>query len=607
MRTPLAAASLAAALAVGSMLAASPVARPVAAGDTIPPKDDRMAWWRNARFGMFIHWGLYAIPAGEWHGKKDKGAGEWILNGLQIDPVEYEKELLPKFNPTKFDPKEWARMAKEAGMGYVVITTKHHDGFALWDSKVSDYTVMHTPFKRDIMKELSEAVRGEGLQMCWYHSIMDWHHPDYLPHRAWDKRPTDPNSFPRYVDYMDAQLRELLTNYGKIGILWFDGEWESTWNHDWGKRTDDLVRSLQPSIIVNNRVDSGRAGMAGFSKDELARGDYGTPEQTIPPNGMPGKDWETCMTMNDTWGYKVADINWKTSQVLIRMLCDIASKGGNFLLNVGPMPDGSFPPESVERLHNIGLWMKTNHEAIVGTTASPFPRKFDWGCVTQKPGPTISGRETTYLYLMVFQWPKGNEMRIPGINNDPLSAQVLGATMHCTTVRSGESIVIKGMHGDSDENATVIRLQVVGKPDVEPFYILPAADGSISLDAADATTTGSIQYEERFRNLGWWNDLGSVASWSVKARLPGEYDAAIEYSADKGCGGELAWEVLREGGRNNAGGASLPARSGWGDFGTIPIGRVHIPAGPSEFRLRAKAKSGDSFANVRRIVLTPAK
>ena len=179
----------------------------------------------------------------------------------------------------KFDAKEWADLARDAGMGYVVITTKHHDGFALWDSKASEYDVMASPFKRDIMKELSDAVRADGLTMCWYHSIMDWHHPDYLPRREWDKRPADPTSYPRYVEYMHAQLRELLTNYGPIGILWFDGEWENTWNHDLGKRTDDFVRSLQPAIIVNNRVDTGRAGMEGFSADEKSRGDYGTPEQ----------------------------------------------------------------------------------------------------------------------------------------------------------------------------------------------------------------------------------------------------------------------------------------------------------------------------------------
>ena len=356
------------------------------------------------------------------------------------------RSLLPKFNPTKFDPKAWARMAKEAGMGYVVITTKHHDGFALWDSKVSDYTVMHTPFKRDVMKELSEAVRGEGMQMCWYHSIMDWHHPDYVPRRAWDKRPSDPKSFPRYVQYMDAQLRELLTNYGKIGILWFDGEWENTWNHDWGKKTDDLVRSLQPSIIVNNRVDSGRAGMEGFTKDEHARGDYGTPEQTIPANGMPGKDWETCMTMNDTWGYKSSDEHWKSSTTLIRMLCDIASKGGTFLLNVGPRADGTIPPASVERLHRMGEWMRVNGSAIHGTDASPFPRKFPWGRVTRAAG-TGSGAPGTTLNLIVFEWPKDGILHLPGIGNQPLpGATVLGAPGRAPKVsRDDAGIVVTGI------------------------------------------------------------------------------------------------------------------------------------------------------------------
>ncbi|MCX5640240.1 MAG: alpha-L-fucosidase [Planctomycetota bacterium] len=344
MRTSIAAAS--AALVLGSMLAASSAVNvpPTSLKETPAERNERMSWWRSARFGMFIHFGLYSTPAGMWDGKEVGGAGEWLLQTGKIDPIIYEKTLLPQFNPVKFDAKQWADIARDAGMQYVVITTKHHDGFALWNSEVSEYDVMATPFKRDIMKELSEAVRADGMQMCWYHSIMDWHHPDYLPRRPWDKRPEDPQSYPRYVNYMQAQLKEILTNYGKIGIVWFDGEWEDTWNHTWGKNTDNFVRGIQPQIIVNNRVDSGRAGMDGFSKDEASRGDYGTPEQTIPPNGMPGKDWETCMTMNDTWGFKTSDHNWKDPQELIRMLCDIASKGGNFLLNVGPRGDGTAVP-----------------------------------------------------------------------------------------------------------------------------------------------------------------------------------------------------------------------------------------------------------------------
>lgn len=604
MRTPIASASVVGLIA--SMLAASGA---VHAPPAVPPKDERLGWWRDARFGMFIHFGLYSTPAGTWDGKPVGGVGEWLLQNAKIDPIVYERTLLPQFNPTKFDAREWARIAKDAGMGYVVITTKHHDGFALWDSASSDYDVMATPFRRDIMKELSEAVNAEGMRMCWYHSIMDWHHPDYQPRREWDRRPVDPASFPRYVDYMHAQLRELLTKYGDIGILWFDGEWEGTWNHDWGKKTDDFVRSLQPRIIVNNRVDSGRAGMEGFTADEHARGDYGTPEQTIPPNGMPGKDWETCMTMNDTWGYKASDANWKSARTMIRMLCDIASKGGNFLLNVGPKGDGTIPAESVERLKRMGEWMRTNGDAIRGTAASPFPKQFPWGRITQGVGPT-SGRPSTTLNLLVFEWPKDGTLRLPGIGNEVIPwASVLGAPDRKPAVtRDAGGIVVSNIGAAPvDDDATVVRIAIAGLPQVEPFAVRPSADGSIACMAADALVTGSIQYEDRFANLGWWRDMASTASWPIALPSKGTFDATIDYAASAECGGTGEWQVRIDGKPVATGMVELPGRGGWGDFTTVPLGRIALPAGKCEVLVKASRKAGDSFINLRRIDLRPAK
>lgn len=295
-------------------------------------RDARMRWWQEARFGLFIHWGLYAVPAGEWKSTTDHG--EWIRTTAQIPLEEYDK-FVHQFNPAKFNPDEWVRIAKDAGMKYIVITSKHHDGFCLFDSKYTDFDVTSTPFKRDIMKELSEACRKQGIKMCWYHSIMDWHHPDYLPRREWEKdRSTEGADFDRYVQHMKNQLKELVTNYGEIGVLWFDGEWESTWNTKYGRDLYNYVRNLQPNIIINNRVGAGRSGMEGFTKEGEFSSDFGTPEQEIPATGLPGVDWETCMTMNDHWGYNSHDQNWKSAKDLIQMLADIASKGGNFLLNV---------------------------------------------------------------------------------------------------------------------------------------------------------------------------------------------------------------------------------------------------------------------------------
>ena len=300
-----------------------------------------MAWWREARFGLFIHWGLYAIPGGEWDGRTDYG--EWIRHTGRV-PIGTYEQFKGRFNPTRFDPDAWVRLAKQAGMKYIVITTKHHDGFALFDSRNTDWDVMSTPYGRDVIAQLAAACAREGLRLGLYYSIMDWHPPDYLPRRDWEEaaRPPAAADFERYVAFMKGQLRELLTHYGPIGVLWFDGQWEGTWTNERGRDLYAFVRSLQPTIIVNNRV--GRAGGDfGLNRDQGQVGDFGTPEQEIPATGLPGVDWETCMTMNRNWGYNRADKAFKSETDLILKLVDIASKGGNFLLNVGPTADGEFP------------------------------------------------------------------------------------------------------------------------------------------------------------------------------------------------------------------------------------------------------------------------
>ena len=334
-------------------------------GETKAAKDARMEWWREARFGMFIHWGLYAVPAGVY-GDKNTYA-EWIMTSANIPVEEYEK-YVDQFNPVKFDADKWVSMAKDAGMKYVVITSKHHDGFCLWDSKVGDYDIMATPYKKDILKALSKACKKQGIKFCFYHSIMDWHHPDYLPRRDWENRSAEGADLQRYIKYMKAQLKELITEYDPE-VLWFDGEWESTWSNEEGIKLYNYVRSLKPDIIINNRVDVGRAGMQGLTKEGNFAGDFGTPEQEVPEGGLPGVDWESCITMNDHWGYCAADKNFKSTEFLIHQLVDITSKGGNYLLNIGPTSEGIFPPESVERLAGMGKWMRINGEAIYGTKA----------------------------------------------------------------------------------------------------------------------------------------------------------------------------------------------------------------------------------------------
>lgn len=383
-----------------------------------PTKDKRVEWWREARFGMFIHWGIYSVPAGTYKGERVPGLGEWIMEKGKIPVKEYE-QFAKQFNSVKFNADEWVRIAKEAGMKYIVITSKHHDGFCLWDSKLTDYDIIDsTPFKRDILRELSQACKREGVKLCFYHSIMDWHHPDaqapFEPNYNETKK-SNPN-FDRYVEYyLKGQLKELVENYGPLGVLWFDGEWVKDWTREMGWNMYDYVRGLQPNIIVNNRVGGGRRGMRGLSESDEFAGDFGTPEQRIPPNGLPGVDWETCMTINDTWGYKSYDEKWKSTEDLLRKLADIASKGGNFLLNVGPTAEGLIPQASVERLEAMGKWMAVNGESIYGTTASPIGA-VPWGRCTARPGK---------LYLHVFDWPADGQLRVPGVKGEVKKAYLM--------------------------------------------------------------------------------------------------------------------------------------------------------------------------------------
>ncbi|HEY3129186.1 MAG TPA: alpha-L-fucosidase [Acidobacteriota bacterium] len=381
------------------------------AKETPAEHDRRMQWWRQAKFGMFIHWGLYAVPAGEYQGKRARDIGEWIMSWANIPRAEYEK-FAAHFNPVKFNAAEWVRIAKGAGMKYIVITSKHHDGFSMFDSKVSHYDIVEsTPFRRDPMKELAAEARKQGLRFCYYYSIMDWHHPSQYVD-APGKDPTaghrvtkmHPGGKEEYVRYMKAQLAELVKTYDPA-VLWFDGEWPDWWTEPDGKDLYQYVRSLKPNIIINNRVGKGRKGMQGMNKeDQEYAGDFGTPEQQIPPAGLSGVDWESCMTMNDTWGYKFYDQNWKSVQMLIRNLIDIASKGGNYLLNVGPTAEGEIPQPSVQRLDEMGKWMTVNGEAIYATTASPFKTQLAFGRATSKPG---------HIYLHVFDWPSSGTLQVP--------------------------------------------------------------------------------------------------------------------------------------------------------------------------------------------------
>lgn len=338
----------------------------------------RVEWYQQARFGMFIHWGLYAIPA----------RGEWVRSVEEMPEDEY-MSFFEEFDPVDFDPKKWARAAKEAGMKYAVMTAKHHDGFCLFDSDLTDFKATNTKAGKDLVKEYLDAFRQEGLKVGLYYSLLDWHHPDYPhykdqnhPMRNCEAEKNVVRDFNRYLDYMHGQVKELCTKYGKLDIMWFDFSYGELRGEAW-RATDlvNMVRSYQPDILIDNRLEVSGEGFGSLATDNpsVFAGDFVSPEQIIPPQGLKseaGKDlvWEACATMNDNWGYCARDKNFKPASTIIKKLVECVSKNGNLLLNVGPDARGNIPEESLAILKEIGTWMKKNSASIYGCKASGLPK-----------------------------------------------------------------------------------------------------------------------------------------------------------------------------------------------------------------------------------------
>ncbi len=444
--------------------------------ETKADKEKRLQWWTDATFGMFIHWGIYAVPAGEYKGKG--GGAEWIQESHKIPIPEYE-QFAKQFNPVRFDAKEWVRIAKNAGMKYIVITSKHHDGFCLWDSKVSDYDIMDaSSFKRDILKELSEACKAEGIQFCMYHSIMDWHQPDAkskdYPHQTKEKP-----DFDHYREkYLKPQLKELVTKYDPA-VLWFDGEWIPEWTEQQGKDLYNYLRNIKPSLVINNRIGKGRGGMQGMNTYENAAGDFGTPEQEILE--ITSKEyWESCMTLNDHWGFSKEDQNWKSAQNLMDNLVDITAKGGNYLLNVGPTPEGLIPQPSVDRLGEMGKWLKINQEAIYATNAIQHFKEGEHVKFSQsKDGKHLyaiaDDKVKTELKLRTVQPKKGSKIYL------------LGASEPLTWKKEGSVVVVKLPSTLPSEHGFVLKIE--GKSTGKGFAATQHASIAIKHKGVSAPTT----------------------------------------------------------------------------------------------------------------------
>ena len=473
-----------------------------------------MAWWRDARFGMFIHWGIYAVPA----------QGEWYMNNGHMPRDKYA-EYATQFDPTNFNANQWVKIAKAAGMKYLVITSKHHDGFCMFNTKATAYNVVDaTPWHQDPLKALSQACRRQGIKFCVYYSIMDWHSPDQEAAKPDPEHPTyNPTSFvpgrkAAYIKYMKVELKELITQYHPA-VLWFDGQWMKGWTDEDGQALYRYLHSLDPDLIINNRIKGA--------------GDYETPEQHIPPNGLPGHDWETCMTINHNWGYAASDHDFKSAQTLIRNLIDIASKGGNYLLNVGPDATGIIPAPEVQRLKEMGAWLKVNGRAIYGTTASPFKRQLPWGRCTTK----ISDNSTT-LYLHVFDWPHNGELLVPGLKNKIQSAYLLKRSFlwhkHLATTAAENGLLIKVPAKAPDQISSTVVLKFKGAPEIVTEPILQKSDGSVMLPASEANLHGStFQYESgaHHDNIGYWTDPNDWADWEFKVTKPGKFTVSADIAA----------------------------------------------------------------------------
>ena len=510
---------LASILSQSPALQASDTPLMAAGQDLNATRDERMAWFRDAKFGMFIHWGVYSMFEGEYNGADSPRYAEWIWNNARI-PAQVYMDKARQFNPVAYDPVEWAKMAQDAGMTYMVITAKHHDGFAMFDTEVSDWGVKDTTWGKDVVAPLKEAANDAGLRFGLYYSqSLDWgNHGDeggthwdraYSPYPAMD-RSEWPDRFDQYMNEVALpQVNELTTNYGELDMFWWDMPKNITDSQ--AQQMADILWGNQPDIVSNGRLSSHR--------NSVDFGDFDTHEQSIPPVPQLDTYWESCMTMNNTWGYRRSDQDWKSTAELIHNLTGVVSKGGNYLLNIGPKADGSFPKASIDRLQDIGEWMQVNGEAIHGTTATPFLFQQAFrGATTQR----VHDDGVT-LYLHVYEWPTTGDLQVLGVTNKKLSAYLLSdqEKTPLTIKHDAKGIRISVPEQAPDQYSSTVVLEVEGELELEEVTGVMTADGMV-LRSLDADTKG-VQYNSWHNSLMDWTDLNGSASWTVDFAEPGRY------------------------------------------------------------------------------------
>jgi len=524
-------------------------------------------WYEDARFGMFIHWGLYAEAGGVWGSDRYYGITEWLMRRARLTTDEYSA-LAERFNPTKFDAEEWVAVAEAAGMKYIVITAKHHDGFAIYDSAVSDFDIIDaTPFDRDPLKELADAAAKHDIKLGFYYSqYQDWSDPDAAGN-DWEFDPAD-KDFSVYLNSKALpQIEELLTQYGDVGIVWFDTPGDSSAED--ARSFVRWVEKLQPNAMVSSRVGHGLGDFITFGDGQVP---------TVPINGKP---WEAIFTHNDSWGYSVFDRNFKSTTELLQLLSTVASKGGNLMLNIGPDGLGRLPEPSVQRFRKVGEWLQVNGEAIYGTRESPVG-EVPWGAITHRPGS---------LYLHIFERPRSGRLIVPNWTAKADRAVTVDGGVELEVDHDGSDLFVRLPELLPDERNTVVRVDYSDPLPVDDWPTTSIVSNDFdktTLSPAVANLAGSAKhatdryfhYFGNFEYFDWVDgidDPGDAAAWNLRVLEPGDYRVTLTYSADSRsaaqeglisvAGQDLSFRVLK-------------TEDGSGDFYTSSIDLASIRTSP---------------------------